>query len=75
MGKVLVIDDSQSIIHSLRMVLEGAGLEVESACNGVEGLKTLQSGYRPNLIITDINMPLMNGYEFIVHARNLSVHP
>ena len=68
---ILIVDDSATIVMSLRNNLEIAGYTVHSASNGKEALNVLQSGIKPNLIITDVNMPIMTGLEFIKHARAL----
>jgi two-component system chemotaxis response regulator CheY len=69
---ILIVDDSATIVMSLKNNLEIAGYNVESADNGKVALDKIQSGLTPNLIITDINMPVMTGLEFIKHARKPS---
>jgi two-component system chemotaxis response regulator CheY len=66
---VLVVDDSVTMVLSLKTTLAMSGFEVETAGNGQEALKKLQSGVKPNLIITDINMPVMGGMELIKNVR------
>jgi two-component system chemotaxis response regulator CheY len=68
---VLVVDDSVTMVMSLKTTLTMNGFEVESANNGQAALDKLNSGLKPNLIITDINMPVMSGLEFIGKARAL----
>jgi two-component system chemotaxis response regulator CheY len=68
---IFVIDDSSTIIMSMRNNLEIAGYTVESASNGQEALDLLKTGVKIDLIITDINMPKMDGLEFIRSARTL----
>ncbi|ACR32310.1 response regulator [Burkholderia glumae] len=69
---ILLVDDSVTMLMSLRGSLEMAGgLSVETASDGVQALKRLRSGPRPDLIITDINMPNMDGLELIRQARQL----
>lgn len=60
----LVVDDSMVIRHSVCRFLEERGFVVEAATNGVEALEILQN-VRPDLIITDLNMPKMTGSELI----------
>ncbi|HYG99073.1 MAG TPA: response regulator [Terriglobales bacterium] len=60
----LVVDDSMLIRHSVCRFLEERGFVVEAATNGVEALEILQN-VRPDLIITDLNMPKMTGSELI----------
>ena len=68
---VLVVDDSVTMVMSLKTTLAMSGFQVETAGNGQEALKKLQSGVRPNLILTDINMHIMGGMELIKNVRAL----
>ena len=66
--KVLIVDDGITMRMYYRDVLEKAGFLVEEAANGVEGLeKMLAGGF--DLAVVDINMPKMNGYEFVRQLR------
>jgi CheY-like chemotaxis protein len=65
----LVVDDSMLIRHTVCRFLEERGFAVESATNGQEALEALKR-VRPNIIITDIQMPKMNGSEFITAVKN-----
>ncbi|MBY0455368.1 MAG: response regulator [Burkholderiaceae bacterium] len=71
MQTILLIDDSATMLMSLKSSLQMSGYQVETATNGVEAMTKIKSGMKPNLIITDINMPQMNGIEFIRNARPL----
>jgi two-component system chemotaxis response regulator CheY len=66
---ILVVDDSGTMVLSLKNNLEIAGFGVVTASDGVKGLERLKAGPKPDLIITDINMPNMGGIEFIGKAR------
>ena len=66
--KVLAIDDSRTIRELLRSVMEDAGFDFESACDGVEGVERYAE-VRPDVVITDINMPNMDGYGVIDAIR------
>jgi len=68
---ILVVDDSATMVMSLKATLSMNGYEVETASNGQAALDKLKSGIKPNLILTDINMPVMGGLEFIANARAL----
>jgi two-component system chemotaxis response regulator CheY len=68
---ILVIDDSTVMLMSVRQTLEMAGFKVETAKNGEEAFSLITSRLKPDLIITDINMPIMNGLEFIAKARTV----
>lgn len=65
---VLTVDDSRTIRDMLRIALSDAGYRVVQAVDGVNGLETLQAE-RPNAIITDINMPRLDGFGFIEQVR------
>jgi two-component system chemotaxis response regulator CheY len=73
MGKtILIVDDSATMILSVKSTLEMSGFSVETANDGVQALGKLKSGSRPDLIITDMNMPNMDGLELI---RNVKLLP
>lgn len=68
---VLIVDDSAAIRGLLSKILTTSGLpiaEIVQASNGEEGLTQLESG-KINLILSDINMPKMNGEDFVRHVR------
>ena len=68
---VLTIDDSRTMRDMLLMALEDAGYTVIQAVDGVDGLETLDAK-GADVIITDINMPRMDGFGFIEGMR---AHP
>lgn len=68
---VMVVDDSATMVMSLKASLEMAGFKVETAGDGQQALDKLKKGFKPDLIITDINMPNMGGMDFIRNARAL----
>lgn len=68
---ILVVDDSALIVRSVTTILELNGYKTESADDGETALAKLKAGLKPNLMITDINMPIMNGVELIKQTRML----
>ncbi|MDA4847496.1 response regulator [Hoeflea poritis] len=70
---VLTVDDSRTIRNMLLMTLSGAGFETLQAEDGVHGLEVLD-GSMPDVIITDINMPRMDGFGFIENVRKSERH-
>lgn len=59
---VLIVDDSQTLRHMLTELLEEHGIKVIEATNGLEAKAQIQAN-TPDLVITDLIMPQMNGYE------------
>jgi two-component system chemotaxis response regulator CheY len=70
MATVLTVDDSPSIRQMVKVTLEPAGHNVIEAGDGAQGLAKAQSSH-PDLVITDLNMPNMNGLELIRALRKL----
>ena len=70
MGKrIFIVDDSAVMIMSLKQILDMEGFEVVSAKDGMEALEKINEGLKPDLIITDVNMPRMGGLDFIKNVR------
>ena len=68
MTSILVVDDQPDLLDNIGLTLEGAGYRVFTASDGVEALRVLQS--QPvNLILADIGMPNMNGYQLYERTR------
>jgi two-component system, chemotaxis family, chemotaxis protein CheY len=68
--KILIVDDSESIRELVCLTLESAGYSVDKGIDGIDALKLLD-GREVNLIITDLNMPNMDGIQFIREVRKL----
>ena len=66
--KVLTVDDSRTIRNMLMMTLSGAGYDTVQAEDGMEGLEVLEQA-NPDVIVTDINMPRLDGFGFIEGVR------
>ena len=71
---VLVVDDSVSMRQMVTFTLKGAGYEVVEAGDGKEAVAKLNGGAKPNLVITDLNMPNMDGIELIKEIRGMAAH-
>ncbi len=70
MTKILTVDDSASIRQMVSFTLKSAGFDVAEAEDGVEGLKTAKSD-KFDLVISDVNMPNMDGISFVTELRTL----
>ena len=71
--KILAVDDSVSIRKSISFILGQEDFEVVEAENGADGLAKATAD-KFGLIITDINMPIMDGIQFIKELRNTTEH-
>jgi two-component system chemotaxis response regulator CheY len=69
MKSALLVDDSRTILTSISGILAKAGYTVQTASAGAEALTKLKGGLKPSVIITDLNMPSMDGIELIRQAR------
>ena len=70
---ILIVDDSASFRQVVGMALSGAGYEVIQACDGKDALTKLD-GRRINLIVSDVNMPNMDGLTFVKAAKQISTY-
>ncbi len=68
-GKVLIIDDDQQNREMLDRIIRKEGFEVMQAVNGRQGLEQVQAD-PPRLILLDLMMPEMNGFEFLAELRH-----
>lgn len=73
MKKVLTVDDSRTILSMLRHTLTEAGFQLAQAEDGIFGLEELEK-FEPEVIVTDINMPRLDGFGFIERVRKLDRH-
>ncbi|PAR50715.1 response regulator [Vibrio metoecus] len=71
MARVLAVDDSISIRQMVSHTLQDAGYEVETASDGRDALAKAQKS-RFDVIISDVNMPIMGGFEFVKAVRQQS---
>ncbi len=67
--RILVVDDEPSIRATMAMVLNASGYEVSTAEHGFDALLQLRSAPAPDVIISDLNMPQMSGFEFLSVVR------
>jgi two-component system chemotaxis response regulator CheY len=71
MKTIFLVDDSATILLSISSILTKAGYAIEKAPNAEDALKKFQGGIKIDLLITDLNMPGMNGIELIREVRKL----
>ena len=68
MARILIVDDEPDVRHILRRILEKAGHEITEAIHGAAALDEL-NGQLPDLVVTDLMMPVMDGNELIEALR------
>ena len=67
-SRILIVDDQPDLVDTIRRRLEYFNWDVITAANGEEGLRNAESE-KPDLILLDIDMPVMNGHEMLQHLR------
>jgi chemosensory pili system protein ChpA (sensor histidine kinase/response regulator) len=65
---VLIVDDALSVRNSLLQLMRDSGFRAEAARDGIDAINTLRS-FRPDVLLTDLEMPNMNGIELAAHVR------
>jgi len=70
---ILVVDDSAALRQVVSVILRGAGYEVIEGCDGADALAKL-NGQRVHLIISDLNMPNMDGIAFLKEVKQLPAY-
>jgi two-component system probable response regulator PhcQ len=73
-SKILIVDDEENILHSLKRLLRREPYEILTAKNGEEGLQILEE-HQVDLIISDLKMPQMTGIEFLKVAKEKNPDP
>ncbi|XVU28872.1 response regulator [Actinoplanes sp. CA-054009] len=71
---ILIVDDSASVRQVVSIALKGAGYEVITANDGKDALAKMSGGQRLHLIISDVNMPNMDGITFVAEAKKLPAY-
>jgi two-component system chemotaxis response regulator CheY len=68
---VMIVDDSPSLRQVVNIALKGAGYDVIEACDGKDAIGKLD-GKKVNLIISDVNMPVMGGIEMVKEIKQMA---
>ena len=72
MNKVFFIDDSETALAATKMTTANMNIEHSAFLTAQGALDQINAGVIPNLVITDLNMPVMNGLEFLAALRKLA---
>mgnify|MGYP001160815877 FL=1 len=70
MATILAVDDSASMRQMVSFTLKGAGYDVQEACDGSEALNIAKTK-KFDLVLTDVNMPIMDGIQLVTELRKL----
>lgn len=71
---ILIVDDSKTVRNLVAFIMKKEGFKVVTAEDGLDGLEKLYSAEKIDLIISDINMPRMDGFTFIKSVREQDVY-
>jgi len=72
-NKILLVEDDIDIQDNLRAFLEMENFEVESVTNGKQAIELMKKEGRPRLILLDLMMPIMNGYEMLAEMKKINL--
>jgi CheY-like chemotaxis protein len=72
-ARVFIVDDDETLLDALSGLLESEGYDVATATNGKEALERLSSAPPPGVILLDLKMPVMDGWQFLAARASESV--
>ena len=75
MPTVLIVDDSPTVRQQVKLALSPAGFDVVEAVDGQAGLEVIESRSDLDLVISDVNMPRMNGIEMVTEIARRNIRP
>lgn len=73
--KVLIVDDDRFLLNMYSIKFKKSGFEVETALSGLDVLRKLKDGYKPDIILLDLVMPVMDGCELLENIRKEKLVP
>jgi len=73
--KVLIVDDDKFLLNMYSIKFSKKEFEVNSATSGEEALKKIKEGYQPDIVLLDIVMPGMDGFEILANLKKEDVAP
>lgn len=67
--KILIIDDDELLLDMYAIKFREQGFDVETACSGLDGIEKIKEGISPDIILVDLVMPNMDGFEFLKEIK------
>lgn len=64
-GKILLVEDDLLMVRMYQRKFTKEGYDIKVALDGVEGMEAVKGEYRPDIVLLDIMMPRMNGFQFL----------
>jgi len=74
-NKILLVDDDSFLLSMYSMKFEKNGFEVKAAANGPDAIDLLKNGYKPDVLIMDLIMPIMDGFTLYESIKNENLAP
>lgn len=71
--KILIVDDDKFLLDMYATKFSESGFDVVTAVGGTDALEKLEEGFRPDILLTDIVMPVMDGFEFLAEAKRKKI--
>ena len=68
--KVMIVDDDKFLLNMYALKFKANGFEIDTACGGDDALAKLKAGSKPDILITDLIMPKMDGFAFVSEVKN-----
>ena len=69
MAIILLVDDDATVRNAMKRILRTCGAEIQEAGDGAEALELLRGGLKPCIILSDVDMPRLNGLRLAVHVK------
>lgn len=73
--KILIVDDDKFLLDMYSLKFSKGGYEVNTAFNGEEAITKIKEGYIPDVILSDVIMPVMDGLKFLKNLRDQKLAP
>ena len=71
---ILVVDDSGTVRQQVSMALKQAGFAIVEAADGQEALAAIESNRAIDMVVCDVNMPVLNGLEMVEKVKSNPAH-